>query len=225
MRSFAANSRLNRLSGKRYLHHNFLHFGRDKFKRFRTKLNAALPVTPDKIKLHQTVLHLTLAWNIDKSTIIVNAEVADAIYNELEVGHEGGYSGSSQGVWMPGLFHGKFVDMHGVFMVHWGVSNHGTHNPGSLSFHNTHLHQALILLSSLPPFRVCRDLVFTSLYVHILHCLLLVSDKSTLDECAASIETYAQLEVLAASIQVKFANAELVSELCWQQTTEYDADH
>jgi hypothetical protein len=145
--------------------------GGDKFERFCAKLDAALPVTPDKIELHQTVLHPTPAWNIDQSTIIANTEVADAIYNELEVkglahwkwavkilagdqlsiarlcslvniraGHEGGYSGFGWGVWMLGLFHGKIADMHGFFVTHWGVPNRGTHNPGSLSFHNTHLH-------------------------------------------------------------------------------------
>ncbi|KAJ7026665.1 hypothetical protein C8F04DRAFT_966145 [Mycena alexandri] len=229
--------------------------GGDKFERFRAELDAALPVTPDKIELHQTILHPTPAWNIDQSTIIANAEVADAIYDELEVkglahwkwavkilagdqlsiarlrslvniraGHEGGYSGFGWGVWMPGLFHGKIADMHGFFVTHWGVPNRGTRNPGSLSFHNTHLHRAPILLSSLPPFRVCRDLVFTSLYARVLHCLLLVSGKSTLDECAASVETYAQLEALAASIQAKFANAELVSELRWQRSTAQTAE-
>jgi hypothetical protein len=54
---------------------------------------------------------------------------------------------------MPGLFHGKIADMHGFFVTHWGIPNRGTRNPGSLSFHNTHLHRAPILLSSLPPFR------------------------------------------------------------------------
>jgi hypothetical protein len=51
-----------------------------------------------------------------------------------------------------------------------------------------------------------------------------VSGKTTLDECAASIETYVQLKVLAASIQVKFSNAELVSELCWQRSTTQTAE-
>ncbi|KAJ7038344.1 hypothetical protein C8F04DRAFT_1256355 [Mycena alexandri] len=229
--------------------------GGEKFTKFRAALDEALPVTADKIELHQTVLHPTPAWNIDQSTIIANAEVADAIYDELEVkglahwkwavkilagdqlsiarlrslvnicaGHEGGYSGFGWGAWMPGLFHGKIADMHGFFVTHWGVPNRGTRNPGSLSFHNTHLHRAPILLSSLPPFRVCRDLVFTSLYARVLHCLLLVSGKSTLDECAASIDTYAQLEALAGSIQTKFANAELVSDLRWQRSTAQPAE-
>ncbi|KAJ7175659.1 hypothetical protein C8R46DRAFT_1160852 [Mycena filopes] len=163
-------------------------------------LDDALPVTPDKIELHQTVLHPTPAWNIDQSTIIPNAEVADAIYNELEV------KGLAHWKWALSIARGTLASV-GVlecrassmaklrtcmvfFVTHWGVPNRGTRKPGSLFFHNTQLHRAPILLSSLPPFRVCRDLVFSSLYA-----------RSTLDECAASIETYAQLELLAGAIQ------------------------
>jgi hypothetical protein len=59
--------------------------GGEKFEKFRKALDKALPVTADKIELHQTVLHPTPAWNIDQSMIIANAEVADAIYTELEI--------------------------------------------------------------------------------------------------------------------------------------------
>ncbi|KAJ7859627.1 hypothetical protein B0H14DRAFT_2577059 [Mycena olivaceomarginata] len=83
----------------------------------------------------------------------------------IRAGNEGGFSGFGWGAWMPGLFHGKIADMHGFFVTHWGIPNRGTRNPGSLSFHNTHLHRAPILLSSLPPFRVCRDLAFVLLYL------------------------------------------------------------
>jgi hypothetical protein len=118
---------------------------------------------------------------------------------------------------MPGLFHGKIADMHGFFVTHWGVPHRGTRNPGSLFFHNTHLHRAPIVLSSLPPFRVCRDLAFVSLYARVLHCLLLVTGKSTLDECADSIETFEQLEAHAAAVQQKYANGSLVSDLRWKR--------
>ncbi|KAJ7762332.1 hypothetical protein DFH07DRAFT_867516 [Mycena maculata] len=222
--------------------------GGDKFNKFRDALNDSLPVTPEKIELHKTPLHPLPAWNIDESTIIGNAEVAEAIYKELKVkglshwkwvvkilagdqlsiarlrsllniraGNEGGFSGFGWGAWMPGLFHGKIADMHGFFVTHWGVPNRGTRNPGSLAFHNTHLHRAPILLSSLPPFRVCRDLAFVSLYSRILHCLLLVSGKSTLEECADSITSFSQLEGYAALVQSKYANADLVSNLRWQR--------
>ncbi|KAJ7284689.1 hypothetical protein C8J57DRAFT_1169805 [Mycena rebaudengoi] len=135
----------------------------------------------------------------------------------IRAGHEGGYAGFGWGVWMPGLFHAKIADMHGFFVTHWGVPNRGTRNPGSLSFHNTHLHRTPILLTSLPPFRTCRDLVFVSLYARVLHCLLLVTNTSTLNECAASIETFEQLEAHAGVIQEKYSNPTLVSQLRWQR--------
>ncbi|KAJ6596642.1 hypothetical protein B0H10DRAFT_1959988 [Mycena sp. CBHHK59/15] len=134
----------------------------------------------------------------------------------IRAGNEGGYSGYGWGVWIPGLFHAKIADMHGFFVTHWGTPNRGTRNPGSLSFHNTHLHRTPILLSSLPPFRTCRDLVFVSLYARILHCLLLETNKTTLDECADSIQTFTELESIAAAIQKKYANAELISDLRWK---------
>ncbi|KAJ7852464.1 hypothetical protein B0H14DRAFT_3137112 [Mycena olivaceomarginata] len=59
--------------------------GGEKFEKFRKDLDATLPVTPDKIELHQTHLHRLPAWKIDQSTIIGNEDVADAIYTELEV--------------------------------------------------------------------------------------------------------------------------------------------
>ncbi|KAJ7859515.1 hypothetical protein B0H14DRAFT_3446641 [Mycena olivaceomarginata] len=229
--------------------------GGEHFKRFYDNVQNAQPITAEKIELHKTPLHPLPAWNIDESTIIGNAEVADAIYSELEVkglshwnwivkilcgdqlsiarlrsllniraGHEGGYSGFGWGVWMPGLFHGKIADMHGFFVTHWGVPYRGTRNPGSLFFHNTVLHRSPILLTSLPPFRVCRDLVFVSLYARILHCLLLVSGKASLAECADSITSFAQLDEYAALIQTKYANAELVSKLRWERQMARETD-
>ncbi|KAJ6629084.1 hypothetical protein B0H10DRAFT_2160566 [Mycena sp. CBHHK59/15] len=177
-------------------------------------MDKSLPTTPDKIDLHKTPLHPLTAWNIDQSTIIANEEVTDAIHDELQLtiarlhsllnicaGHEGGYSGFG---W-------------GFFITHWGVSHRSTHNPGSLSFHNTHLHCAPIVLSSLPPFCVCCDLVFVSLYAGVLHCLLLVTGASTLDQCADSIESFEELEAHAQTIQQKYANTSAVSDLRWQR--------
>ncbi|KAJ7832749.1 hypothetical protein B0H14DRAFT_3711869 [Mycena olivaceomarginata] len=229
--------------------------GGEHFKRFCDDVQNALPVTVDKIELHQTPLHPLPAWNIDQSTIIGNAEVADTIYSELEAkglshwnwivkilcgdqltiarlrsllniraGHEGGFSGFGWGVWMPGLFLGKIADMHGFFVTHWGVPHRGTRNPGSLFFHNTVLNRSPILLTSLPPFRVCRDLVFVSLYARVLHCLLLVSGKTSLAECADSITSFAQLETYAGLIQTKYANTELVSKLRWERQTAQAAE-
>lgn len=131
----------------------------------------------------------------------------------IRAGHSGGYSGFGWGVWMPGLFHGKIADMHGFFVTHWGKPNAGARNPGSLSFHNTVLHRNPILLSSLPPFRTCRDLVFVSLYARVLHCLLLVSGKTSLDEYADSITSYTKLEEDAEKIFRRYASTARVEEL------------
>ncbi|KAJ7817342.1 hypothetical protein B0H13DRAFT_1922966 [Mycena leptocephala] len=107
--------------------------------------------------------------------------------------------------------------MHGFFVTHWGVPHRGTRNPGSMSFHNTHLHRAPIVLSSLPPFRTCRDLVFFSLYARVLHCLLLITGASTLDQCADSIQSFEELEAHARAIQRTYANASVVSDLRWKR--------
>ncbi|KAJ7319127.1 hypothetical protein DFH08DRAFT_926720 [Mycena albidolilacea] len=142
----------------------------------------------------------------------------------IRAGHEGGYSGFGWGVWMSGLFHGKIADMHGFFVMHWGVPHRGTRNPGSLFFHNIMLHRSPILLTSFPPFRVCHNLVFVSLYACILHCLLLVSGKTSLAECADSITSFAQLDRYAALIQKKYANANLVSKLRWERKMAEEAE-
>ncbi|KAJ7868794.1 hypothetical protein B0H14DRAFT_3084033 [Mycena olivaceomarginata] len=212
--------------------------GGEHFKRFCDDVQNAQPVTAEKIELHRTQLHPLPAWNIDESTIIGNAEVADAIYTELQVkglshwnwivkilcgdqlsiarlrslldiraGHEGGYSGFGWGMWMPGLLHGKIVDMHGFFVTHWGVPHRGTRNPGSLFFHNTVLHHSPILLTSLPPFRVCHDLVFVSLYARVLHCLLLVSGKTLLAECADSITSFCSIGRIFENASLLFRDA------------------
>ncbi|KAJ7759308.1 hypothetical protein B0H14DRAFT_3596127 [Mycena olivaceomarginata] len=217
--------------------------GGEHFKRFCDDVQNALPVTADKIELHQTPLHPLPAWNIDQSTIIGNAEVADTIYSELEAkglshwnwivkilcgdqltiarlrsllniraGHEGGVSGFGWGVWMPGLFHGKIADMHGFFKS-W-LAFLPQHRASSVSHP----------LTSFPPFRVCRDLVFVSLNARVLHCLLLVSGKTSLAECADSITSFAQLETYAGLIQTKYANAELVSKLRWERQTTQAAE-
>ncbi|CAA7269639.1 unnamed protein product [Cyclocybe aegerita] len=127
-------------------------------------------------------------------------------------GHEGGYSGFGWGVWMPGLFHAKMADVHGCLLTHWGKPSAGTQNPGCLAFHNTVLQRKPITITSPPPFRTCRDLIFVSLYARVLHCLLLVSKKASLKECLEDL-TWAQLELYSTEILKKFGSADIVSEL------------
>ena len=135
----------------------------------------------------------------------------------IRAGHEGGYTGFGWGVWMPGLFHLKMVDIHGTFLLHWGKAAAGPRNPGCLAFHNTVLQRKPIVTTSLPPFRTCRDLIFVSLYARILHCLLLVSNCSSLDEYVVQDGfSWLLLQTHARQILEGYANPDKVVEIRWQ---------
>lgn len=135
-------------------------------------------------------------------------------------GQEGGYNGFFWGAWIPGLFHAKMADMQGTLLSHWGKPNTGARNPGSLWFHNTCLDRLPITTTSLPPFRVCRDLVFISLYARVLHCLLLVSGCKSLDEYIIKFKSWDSLVVHATNIYETYANSDTVDELRWKRKTE-----
>ncbi|KJA14115.1 hypothetical protein HYPSUDRAFT_122284, partial [Hypholoma sublateritium FD-334 SS-4] len=124
------------------------------------------------------------------------------------------------GAWIPGLFHAKMADMQGTLLSHWGKPNTGARNPGSLWFHNTCLDRLPITTTSLPPFRVCRDLVFISLYARVLHCLLLVSGCKSLDEYIIKFKSWDSLVVHATNIYETYANSDTVDELRWKRKTE-----
>ena len=98
-------------------------------------------------------------------------------------------------------------------MVHWGKPNAGTQNPGSLSFHNTRLDRLPITLTSLPPVCTCRDLIFVSLYGHVLHCLLLVSNNSSLETYLSKVNSWETLLSHAHQIYDKYCQPRLVEEL------------
>ena len=138
-----------------------------------------------------------------------------ALFN-LCAGKEGGYSSFGWGVWMPGLFHCKIADMHGLLNVHFGKPNCGNHNPGGLAFHNTQVNHLPIMLTSLPTFQVCCDLVFISLYAQVLHCLLLVSGFKSLKEYTDSINSWEALKKRTQLIFSTFTNPASVSELQWR---------
>ncbi|KAJ7804261.1 hypothetical protein B0H14DRAFT_3091849 [Mycena olivaceomarginata] len=156
-------------------------------------------VTPEQIDLHKTPLHPLPAWNIDESTIIGNTEVVEAIHAEL-----GFFAGDQLSI----------VRLRSLLNIRAGNEG-GTRNPGSLSFHSTHLHCAPILLSSLLPFCTCRDLVFVSLY----SC----TGTSTLDKCEETINTFMKLEKLAGTIHEKYANSERISDLRWKRKMAEDS--
>lgn len=226
-----------------------IRFGGDGFKKFESDLKKNQPETNDKIELHQTELYPLPPWHIDQSTITGNAEVDEAIVNELglkniaefwkrvrfmggdqlslsrlraneniRAGQEENYFALFFFALIIGLFHAKIADVHGGLETHFGKPNTGAQNPGSLSFHNTRLDRLPITLTSLPPFRVCRDLIFVSLYARVLHCLLLVSDCSSLEEYLIKHGSWDDLVSHAQQIEDKFANPAKVEELRWQRT-------
>jgi hypothetical protein len=133
-------------------------------------------------------------------------------------GHKGGYTGFGWGVWMPGPFYLKMADIHGSFLLHWGKATLGPRSPGCLSFHNTVLQHKPIVITSLHPFHTCCDLIFVSLYARILHCLLLVSNCSSLSEYIAQEDlSWSLLETHAHKILIEYANSDVAANLRWQR--------
>ncbi|KAJ7716911.1 hypothetical protein DFH07DRAFT_973770 [Mycena maculata] len=135
-----------------------------------------IPISADKITVHQSMIHPLPAMEIDENSTKGNIEVIEAINKELgldvndpsyikyvkilagdqltiarqrsilqvRLGHESGAQSWKHIVLMPGLFHAKIADCHGVLHTHFGKPNAGFRSPGSLGFHNT-------VLDRLPP--------------------------------------------------------------------------
>ncbi|KAH9886957.1 hypothetical protein C8Q73DRAFT_608284, partial [Cubamyces lactineus] len=211
-------------------------FGGERFSRFRKEVDATLPVTEDRIPLHKTAIYPLPAMNIDESSTTGNADVLTEIFKSLKVdmdspdftryvkiisgdqlsisrirslvqnraGHETLGQSFLWALCMPGLFHYKMAATHGILESHYGSQSQ--RDPGSLAFHNTVLDRKPIVLTSLPPFRTTRDLIFVSLYSRVLHCLLLVSEASSLDDYAASV-TFPELCAHAKAVVSQYASA------------------
>ncbi|KAJ7590258.1 hypothetical protein C8J56DRAFT_1048420 [Mycena floridula] len=171
-------------------------------------------------------LYLTTTAQLDESTITGNALVDEAIVDKLHVRKLPWFkkwirfiAGDqlSWGIWMPGLFHGKIADMHGILNTHWGKPNSGNCNPRSLSFHNSQLNRLPITLTSLPTFRVCRDLVFVSLYARVLHCLLLVSKHKTLEDYIENVDDWTTFYNHGQAVYDNYTSALEVSDLRWER--------
>src|ERR1700692_4674426 len=114
---------------------------------------------------------------------------------------------------MPGRFHGKMTDIHGLLETHFGKPHAGNRSPGGLAYHNKCLDRLPIVLSSLPAFSTARDLVLVSLYARVLHCLLLVSGKTSLDEYLETVTSWDKLHSHARLIYERYANADKVQEM------------
>ncbi|KZV81634.1 hypothetical protein EXIGLDRAFT_685766 [Exidia glandulosa HHB12029] len=113
---------------------------------------------------------------------------------------------------IPGLFHAEMAAVTCMMVAHWGADT-GTRDPSSLWFHNTVLQRKGIVLTSLPDYHVCRDLLNVSLHARVLHCLLKVSDKPDLQTLGQSITTLAQLRTYATRVVDEYASAIQVAEL------------
>lgn len=123
-------------------------------------------------------------------------------------------------VFMPGLFHGKMTDIHGLLETHFGKLHAGNRSPGSLAYHNKCLDRLPIVLSSLPAFSTAWDLGMISLYARVLHCLLLVSGKASLDEYLETVKSWDALYSHVHLIYEHHANADKVQEMCECQIPE-----
>ncbi|KAF7375236.1 hypothetical protein MSAN_00410200 [Mycena sanguinolenta] len=200
--------------------------GGDGFAKWQKELDESQPVSPDTIEVHKTPIHPLPTMEIDESTITGNVEVIEEMAKVLglrtdeadylkyiqiiagdqltiarqrsilnvRLGHESGAHSWRHIVLMPGLFHAKIADCHGLLETHFGKLN--VRSPGSLGFHNTVLDRLPITLTSLPPFRTCRDLIMDSLTT-----------------CADSIDSFATLVGYARQIYQAYADVDRVQEL------------
>ncbi|KAI0723617.1 hypothetical protein C8Q76DRAFT_767461 [Earliella scabrosa] len=222
--------------------------GGEGFARFRKDILDTTPSTADKIPLHQTEPMPLPAMNIDESSTTGNADVLTEIFSALgqdmstpeftrtvkilcgdqlsisrirsllanRAGHDSFAHSFLWAVCMPGLFHYKMAATHGIIEHHWGSS---MTTPGSLWFNNTRLDRKPIVLSSLPPFRTCRDLIFVSLYACVLHCLSLVSECASPEDYAKNV-SIEELRAHAKLIVARYANAQVAQKLRSQREAE-----
>ena len=136
-------------------------------------------------------------------------------------GHETLSDSYANIVFGPGFFHHQMAVVHGIMETHWGDPSAGFHNPASLSFFNTVLDRKPIVLTSLPPYRVCRDLIFTSLSASALHCLQLVTGCDTLEDYASTV-TFDKLQSDVSQVFKKYADPATVRTLRRAREGEID---
>lgn len=114
-------------------------------------------------------------------------------------------------VHVTGHFHGQMHAAAGCLEAHWGHPTAGSRDRGSLCFQNSVIDRKPIVLTSPPPYRTCRDLIFVSLYARMLHCLELVSDTKLQDY--ASTATFEDLKTDAEAIYDRFVDTTVVDKL------------
>ncbi|KAN0130508.1 hypothetical protein V8E53_011594 [Lactarius tabidus] len=204
---------------------------------FRKELQAMEPRSKFQIEVHKSEIYPLPAMNINKASTVRNAEELSVDTSKPEfcgnlrliagdqlsiarlravlaarAGNEGGASSLRWAVFIPGLFHCKIAATNGFLQTHFGHPNRDLTDPASLSSHNTLLQRKPIILSSLPPFRTCRDLIFVSLYARVLHCLLKVSGADSLDSFSDGL-TWDVLCGHAEAVVDTFSDAHMVDTL------------
>lgn len=218
-------------------------YGGEGFRRWKSDLEETQPHSQETIDVHSTPIHPLPAMEIDENSMTGNVEVIETILSELQLdstspdftrhvkiiagdqltiarqrsilnvrtGHEDGADAWNHIVLMPGLFHAKIADCHGLLQTHFGSSS--VRNPGSLAFHNQRLDRIPIVLSSLPPYRQCRDLILISLYARVRDCLLKVSGCESTNDYLEKFNSWSAIRAHAEQIFKSFANADRVQEL------------
>lgn len=131
----------------------------------------------------------------------------------IRAGQEEGYEGFFWGAWITGLFHGKITDALGTLLTHFGQPDTISQNPWTLGFQNARIDRLPITLTSLPTYRTSRDLIFVSLYARVLHCLLLVSKYTSLEEYTLKVNKWETLVKHATKIFEVYANVAFVDKL------------
>ncbi|KAH9051116.1 hypothetical protein EDB83DRAFT_2627558 [Lactarius deliciosus] len=229
-------------------------YGGPRLQVFRKDLQAMEPHSDFRIDVHKSEIHPLPAMNINEASTMGNAEVIDAVMEELNVdtsrpefcenlklvagdqlsiarlravlaaraGNECGASSLRWALFIPGLFHCKIAATNGFLQTHFGHPNRDLKDPASLSSHNTLLQRKPIILSSLPPFRTCRDLIFVSLYARVLHCLLKVSGAQSLESFSNRL-TWSTLCGHAEAVVDTFTDARMVYNLRCSHRQEDEA--
>ncbi len=110
-------------------------------------------------------------------------------------GHDSLANSYAYAVFGPGLFHHQMAVVHGIMETHFGDPASGMLNPASLVFFNTLVDHKPIVLSSLPPYRTCRDLILLILKACAPVLLQEVSGHGAdkLDDYAATV-TFEELQ-------------------------------
>lgn len=212
----------------------------DMFGKFKGDVEKLHPPTPQAIKVHKTDVYPLPAMNIDESSTTGNADVMEEIMKEVKydqsakyiqvvfgdqlsiaqkrsvtnarAGHDSLFESQLRDNRAPGFFHYQLTSSGAVLVIHWGDPSGWVDNPSSLHFHNTLLNRKPITITSPPPYRTSRDLIFVSLYACIFHCLKLVSGHSNLEQYAANT-TFNELCGHATQILDQFTEGETAFRL------------